>query len=334
MAGQRRKGEAKDQEFDVQRVKKAVIPVAGRGTRQYPASRAVPKAMFPLVDRDGRSKPLIQILVEEAVEAGIEEVCIVTASGQEKVYREYFGASNEAALQGFRGKDWAILESEKLAGLGERLRFVEQESPEGFGHAVYQARRFVGDEPFLLMLGDHVYVSDTKDRCAKQIILAFEEFNPEVMTAVAPTLERQLHLFGVVRGRAMDVGRGVYVAEKIVEKPGIDEARRTLGTPGLPTGTYLGHFGMHIFSSRIFESLEYLIKSDVRHDGEIQLTAAQEHLRSRSAQYCAVVVQGQRYDTGVPFGLVEAQMALALSGAHRAEFCEAMVRILALQGRS
>jgi UTP--glucose-1-phosphate uridylyltransferase len=290
--------------------------------------------MFPLVDRDGRSKPLIQILVEEAVEAGVEEVCIVTAAGQEKVYREYFGPLDDETLRALRGKDWAILESEKLAGLGERLRFVEQALPEGFGHAVYQARGFVGDEPFLLMLGDHVYVSDTKDRCARQIISAFEEFNPEAMTAVAPTLERQLHLFGVVRGRAMEADRGIYVAEKIVEKPGVDEARKYLATPGLPMGTYLGHFGMHIFSPRIFDSLEYLIKSDLRQDGEIQLTAAQEHLRAQTDRYWAVVVHGQRYDTGIPFGLVEAQMALALGGVHRAEFCEAMVRIMGLQGRS
>src|SRR6478672_4770985 len=152
------------------RVRKAVITAAGRGTRQYPASSAVQKEMFPLVDRDGLTKPVIQIIGEEAIESGIEQICIITQPGEEPEYREYFRRMTDEDARAFRGKDWAILASEKLAHFGERLHFAEQDSPEGFGHAVYQAKRFVGDDPFLLMLGDHVYMSDTKDRCAAQII--------------------------------------------------------------------------------------------------------------------------------------------------------------------
>ena len=316
------------------KVRKAVIAAAGLGTRQYPASAAVQKAMFPLVDRDGLTKPVIQIIGEEAIDAGIEQLCIVVAPGQEPLYRDYFRGLDQAERQAFRGKDWAILASEKLADFGSRLHFAEQRSPHGFGHAVFQARAFVGDEPFLLLLGDHVYISDTIDRCAVQAIRVFEERAPAAVTGVQPSLERQLHQFGVIRGQPLDAQRGIYRAELIVEKPSIDFARGNLATPGVPAGSYLTHFGMHVFAPQIFHSLEYLIRSDIREHGEIQLTAAQEHLRSQANQYLCVTIQGQRYDTGIPYGLMEAQLALGLNGIHRAEICESIARILAIQARS
>lgn len=316
------------------RVRKAVITAAGRGSRQYPASSAVQKEMFPLVDRDGLTKPVIQIIAEEAIESGMEQICIVTAPGEEKLYRDYFRRMTADESRHFRGKDWAILASEKLAAFAERLHFAEQDSPEGFGHAVYQAKKFVGDEPFILMLGDHVYISDTKDRCARQIINVFEEFHLDAVTSVQPTMERHLHLFGTIRGKPVDADRGIYQAELIIEKPAIDVARRELSTPGLPAGNYLSHFGMHVFSPRIFDSLEYLIKNNIRDKGEFQLTAAQEHLRQQTNKYWVYITKGQRYDTGIPYGLMETQLALALNGIHRTEICEAIARILAMQVKS
>lgn len=315
------------------KVRKAVITAAGRGTRMYPASSAVQKEMFPLVDRDGLTKPVIQIIGEEAIESGIEQICIITQPGEEQQYREYFQRLDAADAPSFRGKDWAILESEKLAAFGERLSFAEQHTPEGFGHAVYQAKAFVGDEPFLLLLGDHVYISDIKDRCARQLIKVYEQYmlDDGAVTGVQPTMERMLHLFGTIRGNPIDANKGVYKAELIVEKPSIELAREQLATPGLPAGNYLSHFGMHVFSPRIFDSLEYLIKNDVREKNEIQLTAAQEHLRQQTDKYWIVHVQGQRYDTGIPYGLMETQLSLALNGIHRTEICEAIARILTTQ---
>src|SRR6187551_351828 len=224
------------------KVRKAVITAAGRGTRQYPASTAVQKEMFPLVDRDGLTKAVIQIIGEEAIDSGIEQICLVTQPGEEGQYREYFRRLDDDMVKSFRGKDWAILESEKLGAFGERLHFAEQRSPEGFGHAVYQAREFVGDEPFLLLLGDHVYISDTKDRCARQLIRVYEQYALEAVTGVQPTLERLLHLFGVIRGAPVDANRGIHKAELIIEKPAIEVARERLATPGLPAGNYLAHF--------------------------------------------------------------------------------------------
>jgi UTP--glucose-1-phosphate uridylyltransferase len=172
----------------VAKVRKAVITAAGKGTRQYPASTAVQKEMFPMVDRDGLTKPVIQIIGEEAIDSGIEQLCIITQPGEEQQYREYFRRMGDEEVRAFRGKDWAILESEKLGAFGERLSFVEQQTPEGFGHAVYQAKKWVGDEPFLLLLGDHVYVSDTKDRCARQLIRVYEQYMLDSVTGVQPTL--------------------------------------------------------------------------------------------------------------------------------------------------
>ena len=311
------------------KVRKAVITAAGRGTRQYPASSAVQKEMFPLVDRDGLTKPVIQIIAEEAIESGIEEICIITQPGEERRYRDYFQGLDAERLTVFRGKEWALRESEKLAALGQRLHFAEQASPEGFGHAVYQARRFVNDEPFLLLLGDHIYISDVQERCSRQLIRVFEQRQPDSMTAVQPTAERLLDRFGVIKGTPIDLGEGTYRADLIIEKPSIETARRRLVTPGLPAGDYLAHLGMHVFSPRIFDSLEYLIRSDLRENGEIQLTAAQEHLRQHSNNYWAMVVRGTRHDTGVPFGLMETQLALALNGIHRDETRQAFAQTLA-----
>jgi UTP--glucose-1-phosphate uridylyltransferase len=316
------------------KVRKAVITAAGRGTRQYPASSAVQKEMFPLVDRDGLTKPVIQIIGEEAIDSGIEEICIITAPGEEQLYRDYFKRLDDEMVKSFRGKDWAILESEKLGAFGERLHFAEQHTQEGFGHAVFQAKKFARDEPFLLMLGDHIYISDIKDRCARQVVRVFEQYMCDAVTSVQPTLERQLHLFGTIRGKPIDANKGIYKAELIIEKPPIDVAREKLATPGLPAGNYLAHFGMHVFSARIFDSLEYLIKNDMREKNEFQLTAAQEHLRQNTDKYWCVISQGQRYDTGIPYGLMESQLALALNGIHRTEICEAIARILAMQVKS
>jgi UTP--glucose-1-phosphate uridylyltransferase len=184
------------------------------------------------------------------------------------------------------------------------------------------------------MLGDHVYISDIKDRCARQLIKVYEQYMLDSATSVQPTVERQLHLFGTIKGAPIDASKGIFKAELIIEKPSIETAREQLATPGLPAGNYLAHFGQHVFSPRIFDSLEYLIKNNLREKNEIQLTAAQEHLRQHTDKYWVVHVQGQRYDTGIPYGLMETQLALALNGIHRTEICEAIARILAMQVKS
>ena len=138
------------------KVKKAVITAAGMGTRHYPATQTLQKEMIPLVDRDGTTKPTIQIILEEARESGIEEFCIVISPHTENQFRNHFRGMRPEQEPFLRGKQWAADEAEKLRELGERITYVVQEKQEGYGHAVYCAREFVGDDAFLLLLGDHV----------------------------------------------------------------------------------------------------------------------------------------------------------------------------------
>lgn len=313
-------------------VRKAVITAAGRGTRQYPASSAVQKEMFPLVDRDGLAKPIVQIIGEEAIDAGVEEICIVTQPGEEGYYRDYFKRMSEDTLRAFRGKDWAILQSEKLQAFGERLTFVAQDKPEGYGHAVYQAKDFVGDDPFLLMLGDHVYISGVAGKnCAGQLIDHYNEAGRAAMSAVQATAEHQLHLFGTLKGQRLEGQRDIYDVQAIYEKPAEDYARQHLRTPDLGPGMYLCHFGMHVFPPTIFDAIGHHIDNDIRDKGEIQLTNAQEYMRTEllKGDYGACTVVGERFDTGIPYGLMETQVALALAGKHRTEIVESIARLLA-----
>lgn len=315
------------------KVRKAVITAAGRGTRQYPASSTVQKEMFPLVDVDGLTKPTIQIIAEEALDAGIEELCIVTAPGDEEMYRRHFRGLSEDLLPAFKGKDWALQESEQLARIERALSFTTQDSPEGYGHAVYSARDWVGNEPFLLLLGDHVYVSADEHgrRCARQVVDVFERTS-QTVSAVKRTPERQLHLFGTVRGKPFEGAEGTYRVTAMAEKPTPERAERELRTPGLRSGEYLCFFGMHVFTPAIFDCLGYNIEHNVREKGEFQLTSAQAMLSEREP-YLAFETRGERYDMGVPFGLAETQLALALNSPMREEMIAALIRILADQGR-
>ena len=315
-------------------VKKAVITAAGRGTRQYPASSAVQKEMFPMVDIDGLAKPVIEIIGEEALRAGVEEICIVTQPGDEKLYRQYFKGMSDDTLGAFKGKEWAIEASRKLQDFGERLTFVAQESPEGYGHAVYQAKDFVGDDPFLLMLGDHIYIASDPNgpNCAAQLIQKYLAANVDAMSAVQATPGSLLHLFGTLKGRQIEGKPDSYHVEAIYEKPSQDYAAENLRTADLPPNLYLCHFGMHVFPPAIFDAIGYHIDNDIREKNEIQLTNAQEHMRQQLGdRYGACTVEGQRFDTGIPYGLMESQLALALAGKHRGEIIEAIARLLSEQ---
>ncbi len=296
-------------------VTKAVITAAGRGTRQYPATNVVQKELLPLVDRDGITKPVIQIIVEEALAAGIEHICVVTRPGADADFRAHFRPLTDTECPAFAGKDWALAESDKLARMQDAICYAYQKTQEGYGHAVYQARDFVGDEPFLLMLGDHVYVSEREKNCARQLLDVFEEHQASV-SSVQRTPESQLHLFGTIAGHKIADNPPTYEVTRLYEKPTPEYAREHLRIEGLPEGEYLTFFGMHVFEPQIFDCLGEQIANDVRQRGEIQLTAAQDLLRS-CRRYLACQIAGQRYDMGVPEGLVASQIGLALAGRLR-----------------
>lgn len=295
-------------------VTRAVITAAGRGARQYPAADTVQKAMLPLVDRDGLTKPVLQIIAEEAIESGIEEICVVCAPGDEAVYRQHF-RNYASLLQTVKSDDLAVEQARRFVELEQRLRFAVQHEPEGYGHAVWCARPFVGDQPCLLLLSDHVYVSSETRRCARQLIdLAVAEGC--AVSAVQATREHLIHQYGTLSGRRLPENPEVYLIDEIIEKPNPTLAELRLQVSGLRSGHYLCFFGMHVLTPAVFELLDELVRRDVRELGSIQLTTALNALAGRE-RYLALEARGSRYNLGVRFGMVETQIALALAGSDR-----------------
>ncbi|MCX7019382.1 MAG: sugar phosphate nucleotidyltransferase [bacterium] len=313
-------------------IRKAVITAAGRGVRLYPASDSVQKGMFPFIDRDGINKPVIQIIAEEALESGIEEICVVCVPGDEERYRDGFQLLRENLLTAYRGADWAREQDDRLSNLMRRLHFAVQQEAGGYGDAVYRAREFIGNEPFLLLLGDHLYISHTKDaRCAQQLIgLAQQEKCP--VSAVHATREHLVTHYGTVGGKRLPDRAGVYQIERILEKPSISQAELELQVPGLRAGHYLCFFGMHVLSPAVFFILESQINAGLRQQGQLQLTPALEQL-ARAEKYLALEVTGTRYDIGRRFGLLQSQLALALNGCDRDEVLTLVINLLAETGR-
>ncbi len=292
-------------------VRKAVIPVAGYGTRLYPASKAIKKELFPIVDTDGMTKPLVQVIIEEAVESGIEEVCLVVREDEKPVFIKYFDEPDSPELaQRLSDRPWAVEESKRISELSRRISYIIQNEQEGFGHAVYCARDWVGDEPFLLMLGDHVYISNSDVRCVQQLINVFHELGGNTC-AVMRTLEDMLHLFGTVAGKQMQDYSRVYQVLEIKEKPSLEYAEKNLQTDSIPLGEYLCFFGQYILTPDLFGYIQYLVDKDIREKGEIQLTSALEMARKESGVFYAYETDGQRYDTGVPISYANTVDAFA-----------------------
>ncbi|WP_026463805.1 UTP--glucose-1-phosphate uridylyltransferase [Adhaeribacter aquaticus] len=307
------------------KVKKAVITAAARGERLYPVADTVQKAMLPVVDIDGLSKPVIQIIAEEAFASGIEEICIVCAPGDGPRYKEAFSSLRNNLIESFKNTDWAREEADKVDHLRNQIQFIEQTEPLGYGHAVFCAREFINDEPFLLLLGDHLYVSNLTDRrCASQLInLALQE--ECAVSAVNPTIEHQIHRYGTLTGKHAPNQTGVYQIDKIIEKPSLSLAELELQTPGLRIGYYLCFFGMHVLTPAIFGILEKQIAEGSQN---IQLTTALQELAS-TEKYLALEVKGNRYDLSKRQGLMQAQIALGLAGQAHDETLTSLVELLA-----
>jgi len=310
------------------KVKKAVITAAGLGTRHFPATQTYQKEMMPLVDRDGTTKPTIQIILEEARESGIEEFCLVISPHTEAQFRTHFRGLQPDQEPHYRNKAWALEEAEKLEDLASRITYVIQEQQEGYGHAVYQSRAFVGDDPFLLLLGDHIFISGTKKPCSRQVIDVYSAHEAPV-SGVQRTREDLLHLFGTLTGRRVSSDPDTYEVNRIVEKPSTEYAEEHLRTQGLRRGEYLCFFGVHVLPPALFELLEHHIQRDLRERGEIQLTSSLEMLRERD-RYLATEVDGARYDMGVPFGYIQTQLALALNSPARRQVMSCLPHLLTL----
>jgi UTP--glucose-1-phosphate uridylyltransferase len=308
------------------KIRKAVITAAARNERLYPAATTVQKSMLPVIDKDGINKPIIQIIAEEALHSGVEEICIVCADGDEERYLEGFQTLYNTSLKLYQQKTWAASQAESIKNILDRLTFVVQPEPLGYGHAVYQAKDFVKNEPFLLLHGDYLSISSLPDkRCSQQIIdLAVEEECS--VASVNPTIEHQISKYGTLTGRNYKTYKGVYQIEKIIEKPSISQAELELKTPGLRAGYYLCFFGMYVFQPILFDLLSEEIK---KHPGKAVLLTPVHQKLTQNEKYLALEIQGKRFDTSKKLGLMQAQLALGLSGQMRDEMLTTLLQTLA-----
>jgi len=278
------------------KIQKAVVTAAGPGQRDLP--------LQTLVDRDGARKSVLEIIVEEVLRADVEEVCVVVCPGDEPAYRKVAGAH------------------------GDRLRFVEQRDQLGYGHAVYCAREFTGADPFLHLVGDHLYVSRRDQGCAEQLVEAAQREGSAV-SAVQATREALLPFYGAIGGTRIHGRQDLYRVETVMEKPTPTTAEQRLMVSGLRAGHYLCFFGMHVLTATVMEILEDQIVA-AGDQGGVTLSAALVELAGRE-QYLALESLGSRYDVGPRYGLFLAQLALALSGKDRDEVMAQMLELLALR---
>ncbi len=287
------------------KVRKAVIPAAGFGTRLFPATKAAKKELFPIIDKDGIAKPAILLIVEEALEAGIEEVIIIVQEDDLEAFRSFFTV--QVSIENYNKLPRHFQEyAQRLLEIGRRVRFVVQHRQEGFGDAVYCAREAVGDEPFMLMLGDHIYRSCGERSCAQQLMEAYQQHGVSVL-GLRRTPEDQIANFGTVTGFWLEDQPLLNVTE-FAEKPTIDYARTNLRVPDLPENEYLTVFGQYIIKPGLFDFLEEHITNNVRERGEFQLTSALDRLRQEDG-FLGLVMDGRRFDIGLPDHYIETLLA-------------------------
>ncbi|MEB3342691.1 UTP--glucose-1-phosphate uridylyltransferase [Okeania sp.] len=275
------------------KVKKAVIPVAGFGTRMFPATKVVKKELFPIIDKDGRAKPIILIIVEEAINSGIEEVGIVVQKNDIPVFRDFF-----QVLPSYYEK----LSPDKqeycqyLQNLGSKVTFLTQSEQVGYGHAVFCAKDWVGDQPFLLLLGDHIYASEVKQSCTNQILQIYAQTNQNVI-GVRIISGTETHHYGCIGGNL--VADGLINIDAIYEKPYLNFAREKLHVAGMKEDEFLAVFGIYVLTAKIFDYLEENIKQNAREKGEFQLTSCLDKLQKTEGM-TTYLVKGKCFDTGMP----------------------------------
>lgn len=268
------------------KVKKAIIPAAGLGTRFLPATKAQPKEMLPVVD-----KPTIQYIVEEAVASGIEEILIITGRNKKSI-EDHFDKSIELELELERSGKAELLELVRDISDMVDIHYIRQKEPRGLGHAIHCAKTFVGNEPFAVLLGDDVVDSETP--CLKQLIDCYSEYKTTIL-GVQTVAKENVPKYGIVDG--IHIEDRVYKVKDLVEKPSVEEA---------PSDVAI--LGRYIITPEIFNILE---NTKPGKGGEIQLTDALKTLITKEAMY-AYNFEGKRYDVGDKLGFLQATIEFAL----------------------
>ena len=290
----------------VHTVRRAIIPVAGFGTRLYPATRVMKKDFFPIPCPDGMVRPVILILLEELVQSGIEEICLVLGSEEERqLYADFFDRPlSEEHLRKLNAESREY--ENRILDIGKRLRYVYQHEKRGFGHAVYQAADFARNEPVLLMLGDTLYRSLSNKPCALQLIEEYEKYN-RLIVGLYPVELAEVSHFGIMTGVWEDKDETILNVSTVYEKPKASYAEEFLSVRNQKgKREYCSIFGQYILTPEVFEQLAADIQKadEEQSTREIELTSALEAVRSRIGMM-GVRFHGERYDMGNPAALVE-----------------------------
>ena len=275
-------------------IRKAVITAAGRNQRALP--------LQTLMDRDGVEKSVLRIVVEEALSSQAGQIGIVISPGDQAAYAQAAGDRSGS------------------------LHFIEQRGAPGYAQALYAARDFIAGDPFLHLVGDHLYVSCAQESCAAHIVNTAAAQNCAV-SSVQPTRETLLHQYGAIAGQKLPGHEHLYRVETVLEKPTPTEAEQKLIVAGMRAGHYLCFFGMHVLTPTILD----ILARQLEHRPAATLSDALAEL-ARHEQYLALDSGGRRYDVGVRYGLLRAQLALALSGRDRVEVLSQLLEVLALNG--
>jgi len=268
------------------KVKKAIIPAAGLGTRFLPATKAQPKEMLPIVD-----KPTIQYIIEEAVASGIEDILIITGRGKRAI-EDHFDKSYELEEELAKKEKHDLLEIIQGVSKMADIHYVRQREALGLGHAIYCARKFIGNEPFAVMLGDDIVVSDKP--CLQQMIEMHDKYRTTIV-GIQGVPDDDVSKYGIIK--AKNIEDSIYLVEDLVEKPSKDKAPSNLAI-----------MGRYIIDPEIFDILE---KQEAGAGGEIQLTDALKVLNQQKQIY-GYIFDGKRYDVGDRLGYLEATVEFAL----------------------
>ncbi|MDF2923194.1 MAG: UTP--glucose-phosphate uridylyltransferase [Paenibacillaceae bacterium] len=271
----------------MKKVRKAIIPAAGLGTRFLPATKAMPKEMLPIVD-----KPTIQYIVEEAMESGIEDIIIVTGKGKRAI-EDHFDSHFELEYNLLEKQKLQLLEEVQRASNLVDIHYIRQKEPRGLGHAVWCARKFIGDEPFAVLLGDDIVRA--KKPCLRQLIEEYDKMQGSII-GVQEVKEYETHRYGIVDPLSQN-GR-LYQVRNFVEKP-----------PKGKSPSNLAIMGRYILTPQIFDLLE---QQEAGAGGEIQLTDAIQKLNQLEHVY-AYNFEGKRYDVGEKLGFIMTTLDFALA---------------------
>lgn len=280
-------------------VRKAIIPVAGFGTRLYPETRIIRKDFFPIVDIDGMVKPVILILLEELVSSGIEEICLVLGDEEERsLYSQFFEKELKEEHLGKLNFDSQNYERHILE-LGKRIKYVFQKEKRGFGHAVFQCRDFCENEPVLLLLGDTLYRSNTNKPCSLQMLEAFEEYSKPIISIHEIPID-DVSYYGIISGQWIDKYKRALNMSNITEKPTKQYAEEFLGVRENDTKKYYSVFGQYILTPEVFEQLSENINNGITNSkNEFELTTALDQVREKTGML-GIKIDGKMFDMGIP----------------------------------